>query len=150
MGLDLEHQNCGVSFEPSKGEHRGLWSRVGTNIVYAAAVNATMDLYRTSTYLPTRRKFCQGTTATSTRRIWLLPKRGARKPVPLMETPFAEQEGQFSTDGRWIVYSSDESGSREIYVRSFPGPPHQYRISWGGGPSALESRGREHLLSDVR
>jgi hypothetical protein len=31
------------------------------------------------------------------------------------------------------VYSSDESGAREIYVRSFSGPARQYRVSWGGG-----------------
>ena len=142
-----------MSFEASKGEHRGLWSRDGTNIVYSAAVNATMDLYRTSTlpphqaeillandhdnyptdFTPDGRLLLYTQFANEKADFWLLPMNGAGKPFRLMETPFDEQEGRFSADGRWIVYSSDESGSREIYVRSFSGPSHQYRISWGGG-----------------
>ena len=59
MGYDLEHRNWErVSFEASKGEHRGLWSRDGTNIVYAAAVNAKWISTGLPPYLPTRRKFC--------------------------------------------------------------------------------------------
>jgi hypothetical protein len=65
--------------------------------------------------------------------LWLMPMVESSNPSPLTETPFDEQEGRFSPDGRWIVYSSDESGAREIYVRSFSGPARQYRVSWGGG-----------------
>jgi serine/threonine-protein kinase len=62
--------------------------------------------------------------------VWTLPLDGgpgpigaeARKPQPLIRTPFAEYGGVFSPDGRWLSYSSDESGRQEIYVRSFPDP----------------------------
>src|SRR5204863_1868724 len=42
------------------------------------------------------------------------------KPVPFLNSPFDEQEPAFSPDGRWIAYSSNESGRPEIYVRRYP------------------------------
>jgi Tol biopolymer transport system component len=51
--------------------------------------------------------------------IWVLPLRGDHKPIPFLRTEFNEGSGQFSPDGRWIAYTSDESGSDEIYVREF-------------------------------
>jgi Tol biopolymer transport system component len=46
---------------------------------------------------------------------------------------FEEHRGQFSPDGRWVVYISDESGRPEIYVRPFPGPGGQWQVSTNGG-----------------
>ena len=44
---------------------------------------------------------------------------GGRKPVPFLVTDADETEAAFSPDGKWIAYSSDESGRREVYVRDF-------------------------------
>ena len=46
--------------------------------------------------------------------LWVLPLQGDRKPIPFLRTRFNESSGQFSPDGRWIAYTSDESGSDEI------------------------------------
>ena len=43
-----------------------------------------------------------------------------RKPIPFLQTPFNEMHGQVSPDGRWIAYASDESGTWEVYVQTFP------------------------------
>jgi len=51
--------------------------------------------------------------------LWVLPLQGERKPAPFLRTEFNESSGQFSPDGHWIAYTSDESGSDEIYVREF-------------------------------
>jgi Tol biopolymer transport system component len=42
-----------------------------------------------------------------------------RKPAPLVDPQFASVTGRFSPDGRWIAYSSNESGKNEISVRPF-------------------------------
>jgi Tol biopolymer transport system component len=42
-----------------------------------------------------------------------------RHPIPLVDPQFSSVTGRFSPDGRWIAYSSDESGKNEISVRSF-------------------------------
>jgi serine/threonine protein kinase len=51
--------------------------------------------------------------------LWVLPLQGDGKPTPFLRTEFNESSGQFSPDGHWIAYTSDESGSDEIYVREF-------------------------------
>jgi Tol biopolymer transport system component len=58
------------------------------------------------------------------------PKPG--KPELFLRTPFNERDGVFSPDGRWMAYTSDESGTRELYVRPFPGPGGKWQISAGG------------------
>ena len=45
---------------------------------------------------------------------------GGEPPELLLQTEFLESHPRVSPDGRWLAYSSDESGQREIYVRPFP------------------------------
>ncbi len=56
-------------------------------------------------------------------------------------TPFAETHPAFSPDGRWLAYSSDESGADQVYVRPFPGPGGRWQISTAGGDFPVWSRG---------
>ena len=73
--------------------------------------------------------------------IWVLPdpsgKSGDGKPFPFLQTEFGESQAQFSPDGRWIAYASNESGQGEIYVRPFSGQPSgssgEWKISTDGG-----------------
>jgi Tol biopolymer transport system component len=64
--------------------------------------------------------------------LWVLPLGGDKKPFPLLRTDFNERSGQFSPDGRWVAYSSDESGRDEIYVRPFLPNSSQGASSAGG------------------
>ena len=65
--------------------------------------------------------------------LWVLPVFGDKKPFPFLKTPFEERNGQFSADGKWIAYQSNESGRFEIYVQPFPGPGGKFQISSNGG-----------------
>jgi Tol biopolymer transport system component len=73
--------------------------------------------------------------------LWMLPLNGDHKPIPFLRTEFNESSGQFSPDGHWIAYTSDESGGDEIYVRGFSSSSAQgvwdsegkWLISKGGG-----------------
>jgi Tol biopolymer transport system component len=65
--------------------------------------------------------------------IWLLPLEGERKPQLFLATRFSEVEPQFSPDGHWLAYSSDESGGLQVYVQSYPGPGRRWQISADGG-----------------
>jgi serine/threonine-protein kinase len=47
-----------------------------------------------------------------------------------------ETGGHFSPDGKWMVYTSDESGRRELYVRSTGSVPGRWQISTDGGSDA--------------
>ncbi len=65
--------------------------------------------------------------------VWALPLSGDRKPILVLNTPFRETEAVFSPDGRWIAYTSDESGRSEVYVTPFPGPGRKWQVSSSGG-----------------
>ena len=65
--------------------------------------------------------------------IWALPMMGERKPFPILQSSFDEIAGQFSPDGRWLAYASNESGRYEVYVRTFPETGGNLQVSATGG-----------------
>ena len=65
--------------------------------------------------------------------LWVLPLFGDRQPIPFLQTKFNEQRGVFSPDARWIAYESDDSGSFQVCVRSFPPSGGKSQISSEGG-----------------
>jgi dipeptidyl aminopeptidase/acylaminoacyl peptidase len=68
--------------------------------------------------------------------VWVLRLDGDRKPVPLLKTAANELMAEFSPDGRWVSYDSDESGRFEVYVQAYPGPGEKKQISTEGGRAA--------------
>ncbi len=78
--------------------------------------------------------------------IVVLPISGEKKPVAFAVTRFNELDGHFSPDGKWIAYTSDESGRYEIYVRPFSGPGGAVRVSTGGGRSPAWTRGGSEIV----
>lgn len=78
--------------------------------------------------------------------LWVLPMTGDRKPFPFLETPFRERRGQFSPDGKWVAYESDESGHDEVYVESFPSRRAKWQVSSKGGGYVRWRRDRKELF----
>ena len=69
--------------------------------------------------------------------IWSL-QLADRKATVVLRTPFLEGLAQLSPDGRWMAYTSDESGQfgrGDVYVQAFPGPGPRTRVSREGGLS---------------
>jgi Tol biopolymer transport system component len=52
---------------------------------------------------------------------------------PYVATPADEIAARISPDGRWIAYTSDESGRAEVYLDSYPQPRRRVLVSSGGG-----------------
>jgi Tol biopolymer transport system component len=71
--------------------------------------------------------------------------------VPLVATRFTENVPSVSPDGRWLAYSSNESGQIEIYVVPFPNAAAtRWEVSMGGGTEPLWSHsGKELFYRDV-
>jgi serine/threonine-protein kinase len=63
----------------------------------------------------------------------ILPLEGDRQPYSWLKTKFNEWGAAFSRDGKWVAYTSDESGQYEIYVRSFADAGGKRQISTAGG-----------------
>jgi serine/threonine-protein kinase len=89
--------------------------------------------------------------------IWAVPVEGIAeqprlgKPKLFLQLPIAGPSPwpawpAFSPDGRWVAYTSNESGTFEVYVRPFPGPGPRTPISTGGGQFPIWSRSRHELF----
>jgi Tol biopolymer transport system component len=78
--------------------------------------------------------------------LWVLPMSEDRKPDRLLSGSSADIEGQFSPDGHWVAYSSNESGRWQVYVAPFPGPANKYQISTEGGQQPRWRRDGKELF----
>jgi len=67
--------------------------------------------------------------------VWLLDAANGWKAAPLLATKFHEANPAFSPDGRWLAFTSDESGQPELYIQAFTG---------GDAPRVV---GERHLVS---
>jgi serine/threonine protein kinase len=139
-----------------------LWSPDGKSVAFASNRNGPYDLYRKlangsgidelllqspdfkrpNAWSPDGR-FILYWVGSNKGDLMVLPLNGGL-PFPFVSSPFNEQQGVFSPDGKWVAYQSDESGSPEVYVRPFPGPGGEAQVSAGGGHSPRwRSDGRE-------
>jgi serine/threonine-protein kinase len=84
--------------------------------------------------------------------LWTVPLESgsaglqAGKSEVFLQTPAAEMDPCFSPDGKWLAYSSNESGTFQIYVRAFPDKGGKSMISNNGGGYPLWSRTGHELL----
>ena len=70
---------------------------------------------------------------TANEALWLLPLTGEHKPVKYLDSRFNEKHGQFSPDGKWMAYTSDESGQTQVYVQPIPATGAKRQVSANGG-----------------
>ncbi len=117
----------GVLFQSMYGKYPVHWSADGRFIVYQIVGPKTFT------------------------DIWVLPLTGERQPFPFLQTEFSEEHPQFSPDGRWLTYTSNESGRPEIYVQSFPPSGGKWRVSThGGAHPRWRGDGKELFYLDLR
>ena len=70
-----------------------------------------------------------------------------RRVTPLVQSPFVEQNGTVSPDGRWLAYEANESGRFEIYVRPLPEVNSgRWQVSTTGGTRPIWTRGGQELV----
>jgi eukaryotic-like serine/threonine-protein kinase len=78
--------------------------------------------------------------------IWVLPLTGDRQPYPYLQTDASENWAAFSPDGKWVAYSSTESGGIEVYVSPFPATGRRWRVSADGGSQARWRRDASEIF----
>jgi serine/threonine protein kinase len=147
--------NSRFTFDPAE-EVVGVWSRDGKAVVYRSAggnVGLGALLLKPASGLARERKiFNVATSDDAFPNSWspddqqilithqtpagyhleLLPSNGTN-PAPFQPGPGNQIDGMISPDGKWVAYASDESGTWEIYVTTFPDASGKWQVSRGGG-----------------
>ena len=161
------------TFDPAH-EFDAVWSPDGETIVFSSDRGGVYGLYRKAVngveaeellYAGDRpawpmswsadgKSLLFETTENPGADVWLLPQplgpARASKAYPFLRTRFDELEPQFSLDGKWVAYQSNESGGWEVYARPFPGPGPAQQISNAGGIRPRWRRdGREIFYYDA-
>lgn len=77
---------------------------------------------------------------------YALPLDGRGTSRPYSQSANQMIDSEFSPDGQWVAYTSNESGREEVYVQPFPGPGGKWMISIGGGNSPRWSRNGHELF----
>jgi eukaryotic-like serine/threonine-protein kinase len=65
--------------------------------------------------------------------LWFVTTSPEPKSSLFLKAPSVLRNGQFSPDGKWVAYASNETGKWQIYVTSFPEARGRWQISTGGG-----------------
>jgi Tol biopolymer transport system component len=78
--------------------------------------------------------------------LWYVPLGADRTPHSFVQTSFFERDGQFSPDGKWVAYQSNDVGHFEIYLQPFPGPGDRIQVSTGGGQQVRWARNGSELF----
>jgi Tol biopolymer transport system component len=155
--FDVETNRASQFTSAPTHEGSPVWSPDGKQIVYFANPQGHFDLFRKSLahpgeqelllassedkypndWSPDGRYLLFGSVGTSTNSdLRVLSMKGERSPQVYLQTVAAEGWAQFSPDGKWVAYESDESGRAQVYVEPFPrvdGNSPRWQISTGGG-----------------
>jgi eukaryotic-like serine/threonine-protein kinase len=145
---DLQHGNTKrLTFDPAQ-DSVPIWSPDAAQLVFASNRRDFNDLYvkpsdgaqeeKNASHSDTDKfpndwskegKYILYTQGTD---LWFvsLPE---LKDSLFLKAPSVLRNGQFSPDGKWVAYASNESGKWEIYVTSFPAPRGKWQVSVGGG-----------------
>ncbi len=137
----------------AEGDLFPVWSPSGGSVAFGAAHSGAFDLYEQSTAggeaqllfrselnkLPMdwtvdgRFLLYRSLDPTAGYDLWALRMDGSGETFPVVQTDADDRDGQFSPDGSWIAYQSNQSGQFEIYLQPFPGPGRSRQISPNGG-----------------
>lgn len=81
--------------------------------------------------------------------VWALALTGDKKPIPIVQSSSPQArlvQFRLSPDGRWLAYSSTESGREEVYVTHFPSGGQVAGFADGGHLSGVARRQQDDLL----
>src|SRR5207249_4284812 len=104
---------------PPKVHVRGLGEKDSEEVMPAADFQMPADWFPDGRFVAFVNTGCPRFANETQGDVWVFDLARGRKPVPLLNTRFHEANPAFSPDGKWLAFTSDESGRPELYVQAF-------------------------------
>ena len=135
MSVSQETMPAKFTFDATQDNSAPIWTRDGTQVAFGSHRNGKWGIYikltdntrneelltesdvplAPITWTPDGQTLLYWTSTPKTfGDVWGLPLKGERKPFPILSSPADERHPQVSPDGKWIAYSSNETGRSEI------------------------------------
>jgi Tol biopolymer transport system component len=134
-------------FGSNRGGKYGLYQKLVTGVGQGELLYETGGVTLPSDWSPDGHSVVFYNTATKTGNdIWVLPLTGDRKAAPFLQTGFSELQGRLSPDGHLLAYESNETGTPNIFVVTFPGAEGKWQISSAGGTRPVWGRDGKELF----
>ena len=173
-GVWIVDRTRGVITELTTGDANGVgpvWTPDGTRVVFAAygptsprnlywmaadgsgtpeRLATSVDQQRPNAFTPDGRILVYELRTNAGTDLWTLTFDEKRTTRPLLETRFRESQAAISPDGKWMTYSSDQSGRGEVYLTSFPALERRVQVSVDGGSHPVWSRDGKRLFYRLR
>jgi serine/threonine-protein kinase len=153
-----------------------VWSPDGMRLLFSSTENSYRNIFRTlvegrprperlttsvggaaqdpmswyGNYILFTERYERRESGTGRRAIILLTVGANRPPTPWLEPKgnYALRQAEFSPDGRYVAYSSNENGKWEVYIRPFQGDGPQIPVSDNGGTEPVWSSNHELFYRD--
>jgi Tol biopolymer transport system component len=151
--LDIEQNRMQrLTFDASQDNSSPIWSPDGTKIAYVSNRNNKWGIFikpadgtgaeeliieseapkSTMAWSPDGKLLVYRQTGQAGD-LWAVPVAGDRKPIALAVAEFNEDYPSISPDGKWMAYTSNETGRAQVYIKSFPEGPGKWQVSTDGG-----------------
>ena len=160
-----------LTFDPARHNHSPVWSPDGRRIIFGKSSVDSWAIYdQDSNNLGSERLLYESKTRVFPWSVspdgktlviaqinpdtgvdlMIMPLAAGSTPSVFIKAPGTQAFGQVSPDGRWIAYNSNESGTQEVFVESFPTRGTKYLVSTkGGGQPRWRRDGRELLYRET-
>jgi eukaryotic-like serine/threonine-protein kinase len=154
-----------LTFDPAE-DFSPAWSPDGSRIMFTSTRQGQRDIYQKAAnglgttelvfaskqqaksfndWSPDGRYAIYDTTGNPTN-LWTLPLFGELTPFAFVQGSFWAAQGQFSPNGRYLAYASEETGRREVYVQRFPQHLGKWQVSTSGGMEPTWRRDGQELF----
>jgi len=156
--------NSRLTFDPAD-ELAPLWSHDGSQIMFSSEIKGSRDIYQKAAsglgdsqlvfqskdqrksvndWSPDGRYVVYDPSIPPAS-LWILPLFGDRKPFVFVGGAYDAREARFSPNGRYIAYTSNETGNYEVYVQTFPDRSGKWQVSTAGGTYPVWRRDGKEL-----
>ncbi|HEX7423033.1 MAG TPA: protein kinase [Terriglobales bacterium] len=124
-----------VAYLSNTAASRGIvYTKSSNGSASATALGSAEDQFFAPTdWSPDGRSLVLDKGNPSSTRVWIMPAQGGDPGTAFSPTGVVAYGGRFSPNGRWVAYTSHETGRGEVYVAAFPGPGGRWQISNSGG-----------------